>query len=842
VINTADNRLDVVTALGGPVVSIQTDKMGIGTTTPEAKLVVHEPAEAAELRVDGLNGTVGLTLGADATQPWVGTRTNHDLRLLTNNTEKMRVQADGHVGIGNATPDHVLVVGPPSGGRHLVVNDIPTARWGFATGEYNLAIQNDGSGTWETRLLITKNGYVGIGTAQAHRSLTIEARDATISLQDLNITSGRWEIQASAFQPDTFGIVRYDANQPAQGSKSLVITNSGNVGIGTTTPGTKLHIAGPAPADANSAQVAITAPNNKWLLLGRADSYGFVQSHQNESLALNPLGNNVGIGTTQASQRLTLGSGNILLPPADDGIHGNLYFGGITDAGQTGLRLFGASSIDPSGFIDVRTTTLNHGLVIRVDTTDGSKERMRVTAGGSVGIGTPAPRFGRLMIEDMAVPLSLRETDVTVDQGGLWRIPLEGGVLRFDVNTGAPGSEFGTNYRTPLAMTKDGNVGIGTTTPRRKLHIVGPAPADANEAQVEIADPNGNLMLLGRAASYGFVQSHQNEPLALNPLGNNVGIGTSAPAYALDVVGRILLRQGTSGSADLWLFQTTANAERAFIGMMDDHTVGFWGNTGIGWGLKMDTTSGDITLEGDLSIRKTGDGYARFTHATYSNENQFSANNLKLSMASTGATFPPPPYEFAIGHTFRSPIITNGGTSFVKRFSVNHAGDVTIAGALNKLDIADNYTAIVRCADFLIGHSNRRRTPGRALVDATTVLGLNWENDWPQGVRYYGQLSQVSARALKENITDVSVVEALEALAGLQPVTFNFKADEHKTLQLGFIAEDVPRAIATPDRQGVVTSHIVAILTKVVQEQQTLITQLTNKVRQLEAVITPRAV
>src|SRR5437016_2327453 len=78
-INTADNQLDVVTAAGGPVVSIQTDKVGIGTPTPGAKLVVNEPAGGAEVRVDGLNGTVGLTLGAAEApmQPWVGTRTNH---------------------------------------------------------------------------------------------------------------------------------------------------------------------------------------------------------------------------------------------------------------------------------------------------------------------------------------------------------------------------------------------------------------------------------------------------------------------------------------------------------------------------------------------------------------------------------------------------------------------------------------------------------------------------------------------------------------------------------------------------------------------------------------------
>lgn len=151
---------------------------------------------------------------------------------------------------------------------------------------------------------------------------------------------------------------------------------------------------------------------------------------------------------------------------------------------------------------------------------------------------------------------------------------------------------------------------------------------------------------------------------------------------------------------------------------------------------------------------------------------------------------------------------------------------------LTGLEVADKFTANVRCADFRIGHSARRRSPGRALVDFRDTLELNFGADWPY-VRCHGQWSQASSRELKENIVDLSSKEAFEALEGLNPIKFNLKADEEKLPCLGFIAEDAPEIIASRDRKAITNDYIIAVLAQVVKEQQKAISALNEKVRKL---------
>ena len=82
-----------------------------------------------------------------------------------------------------------------------------------------------------------------------------------------------------------------------------------------------------------------------------------------------------------------------------------------------------------------------------------------------------------------------------------------------------------------------------------------------------------------------------------------------------------------------------------------------------------------------------------------------------------------------------------------------------------------------------------------------------------------GVWTNASSREYKENIRDLTYDEAQSTLSSLTPSKFNYKVDKDDEY-LGFIAEDVPDLVATKDRKGLSPMDIVAVLTKVVQQQQ----------------------
>ena len=99
-----------------------------------------------------------------------------------------------------------------------------------------------------------------------------------------------------------------------------------------------------------------------------------------------------------------------------------------------------------------------------------------------------------------------------------------------------------------------------------------------------------------------------------------------------------------------------------------------------------------------------------------------------------------------------------------------------------------------------------------------------------------GVWTNSSSRDFKQDIRDLNSDEAMQALKALQPVHFAYKVDP-KDRHVGFIAEDVPALVATPDRKSLSPMDVAAVLTKVVQEQQKTIEDLNERIARLEKTI-----
>ena len=104
-----------------------------------------------------------------------------------------------------------------------------------------------------------------------------------------------------------------------------------------------------------------------------------------------------------------------------------------------------------------------------------------------------------------------------------------------------------------------------------------------------------------------------------------------------------------------------------------------------------------------------------------------------------------------------------------------------------------------------------------------------------------GVWTNASSRSFKDDIRDLPEDAAMETLRGLTPVTYVYKADRSER-HVGFIAEDVPALVATPDRKGMSAMDVTAVLTKVVQQQQKtieeqnqLLEKLAERIQALES-------
>jgi len=145
------------------------------------------------------------------------------------------------------------------------------------------------------------------------------------------------------------------------------------------------------------------------------------------------------------------------------------------------------------------------------------------------------------------------------------------------------------------------------------------------------------------------------------------------------------------------------------------------------------------------------------------------------------------------------------------------------------VDNADNTTRINSVGQPLRIMTNsteriRFPVPGSDFIDvAGNTAALN----------SIGQWVDASSRELKQDIASLSSAQAMDTLKGLNPVTFAYKAAPDE-VQAGFIAEDVPDLVAEKTHKRLSALELVAVLTKVVQDQQSTIDQLATRLAEME--------
>jgi hypothetical protein len=235
------------------------------------------------------------------------------------------------------------------------------------------------------------------------------------------------------------------------------------------------------------------------------------------------------------------------------------------------------------------------------------------------------------------------------------------------------------------------------------------------------------------------------------------------------------------------------------------------------------TSSVDISASGNVGINTASPSQGRMvvfdstqlaSRVVLSGQEYFQASNtstdgmaLLLGVNRSG--------DKQIWFADSSQIATQGSTNKVIRIAPNQAdisARTTDAGTAN--------LTLQNSGGFLaIGGSFTPTNPIQHNNGAFLSAGGVWTNS--------------SSRALKQDICDLPADEAVKTLKNLTPVTYAYKADP-KEHHVGFIAEDVPDLVATTSRTGVSPMDVVAVLTKVVQDQQTTIDELKARLAKLE--------
>jgi hypothetical protein len=500
--------------------------VGIGTIAPVSRLDVAG-------RISNTEGAVDIHIDSGSTYSSItsyGTAYGDLLlRTTTSTDDGVWIKGmSGNVGIGTTAPGEKLVVDGTAGSANILVGPVSGAGYGAynirdtsagmdmsstlnyvrlfvvdaagvdTTRGIKFGIKAPSTGVFTDHMIVRSDGNVGIGTT-----------DPTVKLE---ANSGTTNTVAQFTSTDEYAQIKFKDNGGTStiGTQSgkiwldsgvnggdLWIDSSGNVGIGTSAPGTKLEVyGGSGTASQSTGDIfRLYSSTSAKLLVGfdPASPYGtWFQSNSAYPILLNPVAGNVGIGTSAPIRKLDVnGTGrftdHLYLEQTADLRFVNSQI--IHDNGAGGLGI-----IVPTYSLNLKAGTNSTAVV---DFWTNNLARMTIKQDGKIGIGTSAPT------RDLSVITGT--TNIGNSGGALFVSSYNsgtGGVLiGSDYNVGyIQGVDgLGTSVKNLLLNMQGGNVGIGTTAPGSKLHIVDSTAVGIRLSNVETDD----------TAKYGYIVGSQ---------------------------------------------------------------------------------------------------------------------------------------------------------------------------------------------------------------------------------------------------------------------------------------------------------------------------------------------
>jgi hypothetical protein len=274
-------------------------------------------------------------------------------------------------------------------------------------------------------------------------------------------------------------------------SHFFVDTTNNKVGINTSSPSASLDIAtgdlkvGSGITLASGGTITATAFDGDGSLLQNinSDSGSWVKDNVNSKIYVSNTDHRVAIGTTSASELLTVGNDGVNADVVNnirlngrkvnaDGEICGLYFANSKDAGDgtTGSSAsIRASRIGGSNFATQLDFYTNDGVAVGSGTS-----RLTILGSGNVGIGRASPQQNLHVHESGSGQVVIAVTNDTTGGGNNDGIHFgidssEQGFVWHKQNTALL---FATNNTERMRVTNDGKLGIGTTSPSGVLHVV----------------------------------------------------------------------------------------------------------------------------------------------------------------------------------------------------------------------------------------------------------------------------------------------------------------------------------------------------------------------------------